>query len=298
MEAKDKKLTKSLADCRKQKGDILRHITDISRQLRGKEKEINAIVEKQEELDQKFLELCPERSDKHDIIRAFFEKHVKRKAKKEVRERAEDEDDDDDDEDEAEEEEDDDEDEDEDENAIAGLSPEEYKIEEIEKLREQRLELIEDKTKIRDFIKGLDDKRKKLESQERAIKAELEETEEQIQDFESEKMSTLNELRMAVCLKMKQVQNLVPTERVEEFKAQHEAECRAKIQRLHERAQEEEMDEATLDRLTREIVQEADWRGYVLPRELKGSTLFTRTQLLQLIDRKREIDEECKDLRN
>lgn len=140
--------------------------------------------------------------------------------KKEVKERGDDEDDEeneDDEEDEAEE--DDDEDEDEDENAIAGLSPEEYKIEEIEKLREQRLELIEDKTKIRDFIKSLDDKRKKLESQERAIKAELEETEEQIQDFESEKMSTLNELRMAVCLKMKQIQNLTPTDRVEEFKA-------------------------------------------------------------------------------
>jgi hypothetical protein len=51
MEAKDQKLTRSLSDCRKQKGDILRHITDISRQLRGKEKEINAIVEKQEYLD-------------------------------------------------------------------------------------------------------------------------------------------------------------------------------------------------------------------------------------------------------
>jgi len=128
-------------------------------------------------------------------------------------------------------------------------------------------------------------------------KAELEETEEQIQDFESEKMSTLNELRMAVCLKMKQLQNLIPVpEKVEEYKAQHEAECRAKVQKLHERAQEEEMDDATLERLTRDIVQEADWRGYVLPRELKDSILFTRTQLLQLIDRKREIDEERKEL--
>ena len=70
---------------------------------------------------------------------------------------------------------------------------------------------------------------------------------------------------------------MVPTEKVEEFKAQHEAECRAKVAKLHERAQEEEMDDATLERLTREICQEADWRGYQLPTDLKDSILFTRT---------------------
>lgn len=51
-----------------------------------------------------------------------------------------------------------------------------------------------------------------------------------------------------------------------------------------------------MERLTREICQEADWRGYVLPADLKNSILFTRTQLLQLIDRKREIDDERKEL--
>ena len=40
------------------------------------------------------------------------------------------------------------EDEDEDENTIAGLPPEEYKIEDIEKLREDRLDLYEEKEKI------------------------------------------------------------------------------------------------------------------------------------------------------
>jgi septal ring factor EnvC (AmiA/AmiB activator) len=34
-----------------------------------------------------------------------------------------------------------------------------------------------------------------------------------------------------------------------------------------------------------------------LPRELKDSVLFTRAQLLQLIDRKRELDEEIATLR-
>ena len=39
-------------------------------------------------------------------------------------------------------------------------------------------------------------------------------------------------------------------------------------------------------------MEEEDWRGYYMPRTLKDSILFTRTQLLQLINRKRELDEE------
>lgn len=42
---------------------------------------------------------------------------------------------------------------------------------------------------------------------------------------------------------------------------------------------------------------EEDYRGFFLPKELKDSVLFTRTQLLQLIDRKRELDEEITTLR-
>jgi hypothetical protein len=38
--------------------------------------------------------------------------------------------------------------------------------------------------------------------------------------------------------------------------------------------------------------EEIDWRGSYLPESLKDSVLFTRTQLLGLINRKRELDEE------
>lgn len=37
---------------------------------------------------------------------------------------------------------------------------------------------------------------------------------------------------------------------------------------------------------------EIDWRGCYLPESLKDSVLFTRSQLLGLINRKRELDEE------
>ena len=103
----------------------------------------------------RFHELCPERSDKYDEIRKFFEKIIKRRRRIEKPEKGED---DEDDEDEAEEEDEveEDEEEDEDENTIAGLSPEEYKIEEIEKLRDERLDLYEEKEKILAFINDLE----------------------------------------------------------------------------------------------------------------------------------------------
>jgi len=60
----------------------------------------------------------------------------------------------------------------------------------------------------------------------------------------------------------------------------------------------EEMDDEERDRTqyAQEIKQEAlnseDWRGYYMPPTLDRSVLFTRTQLLKLIHRKRELDEE------
>lgn len=42
---------------------------------------------------------------------------------------------------------------------------------------------------------------------------------------------------------------------------------------------------------------EEDWRGYYLPKDLSKSIMFTRTKLLKLIQRKRELDTEHIDLR-
>jgi hypothetical protein len=44
------------------------------------------------------------------------------------------------------------------------------------------------------------------------------------------------------------------------------------------------------------LVNEQDWRGYFMPKTLRKSIMFTRTQLLQLINRKRELDEEYESL--
>jgi hypothetical protein len=133
---------------------------------------------------EKFHELCPERSEKYDDIRKFFEKIVKRKRRVEKVEKEEgDEDEDDDDGDAGDDEEVEEDDDDEDDNGVQGLSQEEYKIEEIEKLREERLDLFEDKEKIANTIGDLQVQSKKLENKQNNIKQELEETEEEIKDF-------------------------------------------------------------------------------------------------------------------
>merc|ERR1711935_310203 len=79
---KDIQLTKRLAECRQEKGKILKDINEISRKLKDKKKEIDLIKEKEEDLMVKFHELCPERSDKYEEIRKFFEKIIKKKKKK------------------------------------------------------------------------------------------------------------------------------------------------------------------------------------------------------------------------
>jgi hypothetical protein len=94
MESKDIQLTKRLGLCRQEKGQILKEINEISRKLKDKKKDIDSIKEREEELMIKFHEYCPERSDKYDVIRKFFEKIIKRKRRTEKQEKGEDEEDD------------------------------------------------------------------------------------------------------------------------------------------------------------------------------------------------------------
>ena len=79
MEGKDQELTKRLAKCRQDKGQILREINEISKKLREKKKEIDEIKDKEENLNARFHDLCPVDSQKYDEIRKFFEKIIKRR---------------------------------------------------------------------------------------------------------------------------------------------------------------------------------------------------------------------------
>ncbi len=170
METRDQDLTKRLAKCRQEKGVILREINGISAKLRDKKTDIDKIKAREDDLMAKFHEVCPEGNDKYDILRAYFEKVQRiRKGKRGqggnpqgADKNGEGNGEDDDQEEEEEEPEEDEEDEDE-ENAIVGLPQEEYKIDEIDKLREERTKMYNEKQDILVFINELEVSRKKLE---------------------------------------------------------------------------------------------------------------------------------------
>lgn len=147
MEYRDQDLTKRLAKCRQDKGVILKDINGIQAKLRDKKTDIDKIKVREDDLMAKFHELCAEGSEKYDIIRAYFEKVQKiRKGKKSTQVKVEKEGDDEDEEEQEEEEEPEEEEEDEDEeNAIVGLPQEEFKIDEIDKLREERTKMYNEK---------------------------------------------------------------------------------------------------------------------------------------------------------
>ena len=152
MEERDQDLSHQLKECRDAKVEIMRSIGEIKKKLNVKLNEINAIRTQEEQLYVKFHEYCNPQSSKYDQIRAYFERIVKKKRKPERAEK-ENADDDDEEEGEAEEEEEPEEEEDEDDDAgIAGLSQEEFKIDEIEKLRDDRMDLVMEKEKISDYI--------------------------------------------------------------------------------------------------------------------------------------------------
>lgn len=112
-------------------------------------------------------------------------------------------------------------------------------------------------------------------------------------------MAKLNQLDVSVVLKIKQIQNLSSDgEKYADWQAlrkkQHE-------ERLTQIAKDENLGPDEKEQLSNEIKgkfsSEEDWRGFYLPKDLNNSVLMTRAQLLQLIDRKRELDIEITKLR-
>lgn len=182
MEDRDQDLSAQLKECRDAKVEIMRSIGEIKKKLNVKQNEINAIKQQQEQLYAKFHDCIKPQDVKYDLLRGYFERVVKKKRKQEKVEK--DAEDDDEEDGEAEEEEEPEEEEDEDDDAgIAGLSQEEYKLDEVERLRDERMDLVVEKDKIQDYILILEQDRMRAEKRERAVTEQLTDTEESIADF-------------------------------------------------------------------------------------------------------------------
>ena len=138
-----------------------------------------------------------------------------------------------------------------------------------------------------------------MEGKQRTIDAELRDTEGQISDFQKEKMAKLNQLHVAVVLKVKQIQNMISDgtaiSRWQQIRQDQLFQREKDIMdgRIDLGEENGELDRAQLaEEERREAIASEDWRGHYLPPDLKHSVLFTRTQLLKLIHRKLELDEE------
>jgi hypothetical protein len=120
---------------------IMKDITDITKKLKEKKKDIDNIKHEEESLLVKFHTHCPVDYPKYNEVRKFYERITKKRRKQP--EKGEKDDDEEDEEGEGEpEEEDEEQQDDEDEDpALTGISPDEFRFDEIERLRDERLAL-------------------------------------------------------------------------------------------------------------------------------------------------------------
>ena len=110
----------------------------------------------------------------------------------------------------------------------------------------------------------------------------------------------MNQLGVSVVLKIKQIQNLIPD--IDKRRFWFEQRQRQLLD-YEQRIVDGDVDvgdedrHAIIEENRRQALEEEDWRGYQMPEDLGNSALFTRTQLLQLIHRKLELDEEIEELK-
>lgn len=248
-----------------------------------------------------FHKLCPEGSPSYNDIYTFFRKIIKTRKNEPGEGDGADDDYDAGDDDEL-----DDEDEEETEESYK-FNQEEHKIDDIEKLRDHRMELHNEKQHIESSIADLETNRKKLAISEETIKNTLEETEELIQEFQKEKMDKLNQLQVSILLKISQIQNLEKNQdefdKWERYREEHPPEDGAGydnsgIQGFGSPARAGQGTTKGKDATHHQHFSpdhhsiEEDYRGYFLPESLSDSTLFSREILLNLINRKRELDQQ------
>ena len=112
-------------------------------------------------------------------------------------------------------------------------------------------------------------------------------------------MAKLNQLHVAVVLKVKQIQNLIADGNAiaKWFKIRQDQLMERERDIIEGRVdlgdQEGEVDRQQLaEDERREALASEDYRGHIMTPNLDHSVLFTRTQLLKLIHRKLELDEE------
>ena len=181
MQPEDQRLSGELKKCTEQKGFIIKEIQDISRQLIKYRQDVEEIKNDEAKLLEQFHQCVNTDNEHYDQILAFYEKITKKRRRPEKVKQEDGEGDEDGEE--AEEEEVEEEDDDDDDDNFNPQFGEDTKIDEIERLRDQRLQLYDGKEKIQIYISELQNAEKRLENKQKNIDQDLTETEDQIRDF-------------------------------------------------------------------------------------------------------------------
>jgi len=147
MQPEDLRLSNELKKCTESKGFIIKEIQEISKKLISRRAEVEDIKEEEAKLLSQFHELVDTNHEHYDQILAFYEKITKKRRKPE-RVKQDDADGDEDGEEAEEEEVEEEDDDDDDDNFNPQFGEGEVKIDEIERLRDNRLHLYDQKEAI------------------------------------------------------------------------------------------------------------------------------------------------------
>ena len=300
LQDKDDELSSKLLRLKQDKNGITKELNEIAKKVQEKDNEISIHKMTIKELENSFDGLVSQDMPEYDQLHDFFMRKIKRRKKEKEEKKKEGENEEEEEEEEEENEESEDEDaidEDEDAQLIMKLNQDDHKIEDIEKLREQRLDTEDKIKKIQKASHEFERQRKVLADKEADINKFLAVITSQINAFQKDKQKRLNRLEISFVLRLNQLQNL---ELNEEKRIIYEKESNSKQLNENEESPSDKMERSPESGSPFDNGQgmpeeeEPDFRGFYLPPDLEQSILFTNMQIKQLLDKKHELEEYCK----
>ncbi|KAI9208942.1 uncharacterized protein BJ171DRAFT_171848 [Polychytrium aggregatum] len=216
----DKRATKRL-----EKGEIDSKISECQEKLNSKKTEIEQAIKREKEIHEEFVKLIGENNKHEEFLTKIFKKKIKR-SKKKIKTDGEDGENNEENESEEDEEDDDDmdsydsaDDDSDSEGEGAEECPPDYDqghFNKILTLRERRLDQEDALAEIQKAIEAIKKENDSLLKKEKTIDAALKSTENEIQEFQTQKQQKLNELDVVIPLRLHQIQmleqNAIPTD--------------------------------------------------------------------------------------
>lgn len=205
MEPDDQRLTAKIEKLNEDKQALLLEIAEINKQYEVHQQEQEEITQKHKEIYLSFNKMVEGNSFAKEL-QAVLDRNIKRKKKKKNKESEGEEEDDDD---ESEESEDSSDESDDDDDQNLDLCPNDCDMnlfEEVVNLREARLDLVDRSNAKKLIINDLKKKQEDVEKKEKNISKAIQKTEQEIQDFQRDKMQKLNQILISIILSQDQIQ--------------------------------------------------------------------------------------------